>query len=154
ILRYMHFVADRLDLRRDIDVDTRVVSAIYDDARGRWTVSTHGGRQLDAQFLIVGTGCLSTPIDPDIPGLQEFQGPVYRTSKWPAEPVDFTGRRVAVVGTGSSGIQVIPVVAEQAKHLYVLQRTPNYAIPGRNTAMDPDYQRDWKANYREHRNRA
>ncbi|MER2535054.1 MAG: NAD(P)/FAD-dependent oxidoreductase [Rhizobiaceae bacterium] len=151
LLRYMHFVADRLDLNRDIELEARVVSAFYDAERRRWMVTTEAGRRLDTRFLVFATGCLSTPVEPDIPGLERFEGKVYRTSRWPQEPVDFGGRRVAVVGTGSSGIQAIPVIAEQAARLYVLQRTPNYSIPGYNGPMDPDFQRDWKANYAERR---
>jgi cyclohexanone monooxygenase len=151
LLRYIHFVADGLALKRDIDLETLVVSAIYDDVRQRWVLATEGGRSLEVRFVIFATGCLSTPTEPQITGLELFEGHLYRTSLWPREPVDFTGRRVAVVGTGSSGIQAIPIIAEQAARLYVLQRTPNYSIPGYNASMDPDFQSERKANYGERR---
>ena len=154
ILRYIDFVADKFDLRRDVDLNTAVRAAVFDEDRARWTVETEDGRGLDCRYVIFATGVLSVPIEPSIPGLADFRGKVYRTSRWPEEKIDFTGRRVAVVGTGSSGIQVIPVVAQQAEHLYVLQRTPNYSLPGYNAPMDPEFERDWKAHYAERRQQA
>lgn len=147
ILRYIHFVADRFDLERDVRLGVRVVAAAFDEERALWTVRSSDGQSFTARYLIFATGCLSVPIEPDIPGLDAFSGEVYRTSNWPHEDVDFSGKRVAVVGTGSSGIQVIPEIAARAEHLYVLQRTPNYAIPGRNSPMDRDVEQHWKANY-------
>src|SRR5690606_7281005 len=135
------------DLRKDIRTSTRVASATYDERRKGWEVETDEGASLQSRFLIFATGCLSVPVEPDIAGLEAFHGPVYRTSTWPDHPVDFRGKRVAVVGTGSSGIQAIPVIAQEAEHLYVLQRTPNYSVPGYNAPMDPEYERDWKKNY-------
>ena len=154
ILRYIDFVAEKFDLKRDIELNAGVKSAVFDETRERWTVTTEDGRQMDCRYVIFATGVLSVPVEPSIPGLDAFQGKVYRTSKWPEAAVDFAGRRVAVVGTGSSGIQVVPAVAQQAERLFVLQRTPNYSVPGYNAPMDPDFERDWKANYREHRQQA
>jgi len=154
ILRYLNFVADRLDLRHDIIVDCHIGAANFDEAAARWTLEDGNGRRFAARFLIFATGVLSAPIEPVIPGLSKFQGRVLRTSTWPREPIEFTGRRVAVVGTGSSGTQAIPEIAVAAKQLYVLQRTPNYAIPGRNRPMEPGFEREWKTRYREHREAA
>jgi cyclohexanone monooxygenase len=154
ILRYINFVADKFDLKRDIDLNTAVRTAVFEEDHGRWVVETEDGQQLDCRYVIFATGVLSAPVEPAIPGLSDFRGKVYRTSMWPKEKIDFTGRRVAVVGTGSSGIQVVPVVAQQAERLYVLQRTPNYSVPGYNAPMDPDFEREWKAHYRERRQQA
>jgi cyclohexanone monooxygenase len=147
ILRYIQHVADRFDLRRDIRFDTRVVSAIFDDETNLWTVKTDRDDTVSAPFCVMATGCLSTPYEPDYPGLDEFQGGIYHTGRWPHEEVDFTGKRVGVIGTGATAIQLIPVVAEQAAHLTVFQRTPNYSIPGHNRPADPEVDRDFKANY-------
>ena len=154
ILRYINFVADRFDLRRDIVLNSRVAAARYDDTSNLWDVTTDDGRAYCARYLVFATGCLSVPIEPDIAGLDVFQGQILRTSTWPKEGADLAGKRVAVVGTGSSGIQTIPVLAETAGHLFVLQRTPNYSIPGHNQPMDPGFERDWKANYAAHRKAA
>ena len=132
ILRYIGHVADRFELRSLIRFETRVVSAVYDDAERIWTVRTNRGDCLRARFCIMATGCLSVPNTPDIPGLGDFAGAIHHTAQWPHEPVDFTGKRVGVLGTGSSGIQAIPVIAETAEHLTVFQRTPNYSMPSRN----------------------
>jgi cation diffusion facilitator CzcD-associated flavoprotein CzcO/acetyl esterase/lipase len=132
ILRYLGHVADRYDLRRDIRFSTLVDRAEWDDATTRWHIHTSGGDELVCQFYVMATGCLSLPKDPDIPGYGRFQGEVYFTGRWPHEGVDFTGKRVAVIGTGSSGIQSIPLIAEQASALTVFQRTPNFAIPAWN----------------------
>ena len=114
LLAYVNHVADRFDLRRDIQLDTRVVSAVFDETAQRWTVTTDRGDVVSARFCIMATGCLSVPKDIDIPGAARFEGPTYRTSRWPHEGVDFSGMKVAVIGTGSSGIQSIPLIAEQA----------------------------------------
>ena len=147
ILSYAGHVADRFDLRRDIQFATRVVSAIFDEAQQRWTIGTDRGDRISARFCVMATGCLSAAKMPEIPGIGSFQGSSYHTGAWPHEPVDFSGQRVAVIGTGSSAIQAIPVLAEQADKLTVFQRTPNFSIPTRNGPMDPDYERGWKTNY-------
>lgn len=148
ILDYLRFVADRLDLRRDVALSTRVTAAHYDAARQRWDVKTDTGEMLDARFVIAATGCLSASRVPDFPGLSEFKGEHYHTGTWPHHAVDFTGKRVAVIGTGSSGIQVIPAIAEKAAHLSVFQRTPNFTIPAWNHKLQPERSDEWK---REHK---
>jgi cyclohexanone monooxygenase len=132
ILSYLRFVADRLDLRRSIVFNTRIASATFDDDANRWTVQTESGERSSAPFLIMATGALSAGRIPDIPGLESFAGKSYHTSDWPHEGVNFTGKRVAVIGTGSSGVQAIPIIAEQASHLSVFQRTPGFVVPARN----------------------
>ena len=154
ILRYIKHVADRFDLRRDIRFDTRVTSAVFDDETNLWTVETDQGDVVSATFCIMATGCLSTPYEPDYPGLEEFRGDVYHTGRWPHEEVNLSGKRVGVIGTGATGIQVIPVVAEQAAHLTVFQRTANYSIPGHNRPADPQAEREFKTQYAERRERA
>src|SRR5690242_6660745 len=118
ILRYLNHVADRFDLRRDITLETRVLSAVFEEAADRWIVRTDGGDEVAARFCIMATGCLSTANTPSFPGLTDFRGRTFHTGTWPHEPVDFTAERVGVIGTGSSGIQAIPFIAEQAAHLY------------------------------------
>jgi cyclohexanone monooxygenase len=147
ILRYASHVADRFDLRRDIVFDTRVSSAVFDEDRRRWQVTTQEGAVFDARFCIMATGCLSTPNTPPIEGADSFEGSVYHTGRWPTEGVDFTGARVGIIGTGSSGIQAIPVIAEQAEHLTVFQRTPNYTMPARNRPLLEEDRRKAKASY-------
>ena len=154
ILRYAEHVADRFDLRRDIRFDTSVTSARFDEAANRWTVETDAGDGLTARYMVMATGCLSAPNTPKFKGLESFTGPRYHTGYWPKEGVDFTGRRVGVIGTGSSAIQSIPLIAEQAEHLYVFQRTPNYAVPAHNAPLDPDDVRRVKADYAGMRARA
>jgi cyclohexanone monooxygenase len=154
ILRYINHVADRFDLRRDVTLSTRVTAATFDEAAGRWTVRTDRGHTVSAWFCIMATGCLSDAQVPDIPGRESFAGPWYHTGRWPHEGVDFTGQRVGIIGTGSSAIQSIPIIASQAKHLYVFQRTPNFSIPARNAPLDPEHERRWKASYPEHRQAA
>ena len=154
ILRYAGHLADRFDLRRDIRFETKVTSAHFDEAAGRWTVRTSGGDVVRARFCVMATGCLSTARLPDFPGRDSFRGNTYHTGAWPHEGVDFTGQRVGVVGTGSSAIQAIPQIARQAAHLLVFQRTPNYSVPSRNRPMAPDYESEWKADYAERRRRA
>jgi cation diffusion facilitator CzcD-associated flavoprotein CzcO len=148
ILRYANYVTDRFDLRRDIQFDTRIASAIFDEQDKRWTVETSDGIRIHASFCIMATGCLSSANTPKIPGLETFAGPTYHTGRWPHEEVNFAGQRVAIIGTGSSAIQAIPIIAEQAAHLYVFQRTPNYSVPAHNAALDPDKRREVKMNYR------
>lgn len=154
ILNYANHVADRFDLRRDIEFESSVRSAVWDDGAGRWTLETDDGRRYSARHCVMATGCLSSPNRPRFEGMERFEGPTYHTGHWPHEGVDFTGKRVAVIGTGSSAIQSIPIIAEQAKHLTVFQRTPNYAIPAHNAPLAPEYQRDFKAHYAEFRARA
>jgi cyclohexanone monooxygenase len=147
ILRYARHVADRLDLRRDIFFETRVEQARFDEAIGRWTIKTDGGDTISARYCVMATGCLSTARVPDFPGIDAFTGKTYHTGHWPHEGVDLSGLRVAVIGTGSSAIQAIPVIASQAKHVTVFQRTPNYSIPSRNGPMPAEYEQSWKAVY-------
>jgi cyclohexanone monooxygenase len=151
ILRYIDHVADRFDLRRDIQLNTRVTVAHHDAAANRWRLTTDRGDAVSARFCIMATGALSAARIPEIAGLDSFEGKHYHTGDWPHEPVDFTGQRVAVIGTGSSGIQAIPVLAAQAAHLFVFQRTPNFSIPAWNETLPSERQRAWKANYAEHR---
>jgi cation diffusion facilitator CzcD-associated flavoprotein CzcO/acetyl esterase/lipase len=138
ILSYLGFVADRYGLRSDIEFSVGVTSARWDEEDNRWLLTTDDGRQLRCRHYIMATGCLSMPKSPDIEGAGRFAGEVYFTSRWPHQGVDFTGQRVAVIGTGSSGIQSIPLIAEQASQLTVFQRTPNFSIPARNGPAPAD----------------
>ena len=138
ILAYLQFVTDRYDLRRDIRFSTRVEAAKWDDATSRWRVRTDRGDDVECRFFVMATGCLSLPKKPDIEGADSFAGETYLTGLWPHEGVDFTGKRVAVIGTGSSGIQSIPLIAEQAAQLTVFQRTPNFSIPAGNGPAPED----------------
>ena len=147
ILRYAQHVADRFDLRRHISFNTAVTSAYYSESEKLWRLETDGGESLQARYCIMATGNLSSPLKPAIPGLDTFAGECYYTADWPHEAVDFSNKRVGVIGTGSTGIQAIPVIAEQAGHLYVLQRTAQYTIPARNAPLDPDYEAQIKADY-------
>jgi len=141
ILRYLNHVADRFDLKRDIRFNTRVAAAHYDETANRWNVTTRAGESLSAQFLITAVGCLSSANVPKIPGLDSFEGRWYHTGEWPHEDVDFTGKRVGLIGTGSTGIQAAPVIAEAAKRLVVFQRTANYSVPARNAPLTPEFKR-------------
>lgn len=154
ILAYANHVADRFDLKRDITFDTRVTAATYDEDARRWTVATDTGKQVSARHFVMATGCLSTARMPDFDGLDSFKGETYHTGQWPHEPVDFTGKRVGVIGTGSSAIQAIPVIAEQAAQVTVFQRTPNYSIPSRNGPMTEEYEQSWKHDYAGYREQA
>jgi cation diffusion facilitator CzcD-associated flavoprotein CzcO len=147
ILRYANHVADRFDLRRDIQFDTRVFSAIFDEAEGRWVLEISTGERVTATYCVMATGCLSSANMPKFAGIDSFQGETYHTGHWPHEGVDFGGKRVGVIGTGSSAIQSIPILARKAAHLYVFQRTPNYTIPAHNGPLDPAYQAAVKADY-------
>ena len=151
ILEYLKWVADKLNLRPHITFNTRVISAHLDEGTLRWTVTTDTGEVVSARFVVMATGPLSTPLTPDIPGLDSFAGPTYHTACWPHEDIDFTGKRVAVIGTGSSGIQSIPIIAEQAAQLYVFQRTPNYSVPAGNRPLTPEEIAHAKATYAERR---
>lgn len=154
ILEYVRHVADRHDFRRDIKFNTRIMSGRYDEAAQIWTVEEDDGTQTQAQFLVLATGCLSAARLPDLPGRDTFKGDTYHTGDWPHDGVDFTGKRVAVIGTGSSGIQVIPEIAKQAKHLTVFQRTPNFSLPARNQPLSEQYIEGWKGRYPEFRKKA
>jgi len=149
ILRYLNHVADRFDLRKDIQLETRVKSAHFNEQTNRWEIVTESGEQVSARFLISAVGCLSSTNIPDIKGLDSFQGDWHHTGQWPHEGVDFTGKRVGLIGTGSSGIQATPVIAEQSEHLTVFQRTPNFSIPARNQPLPPSRQKEIKAGYKE-----
>lgn len=141
ILKYINHVADRFDLRRDIQFETRVTSAVFDEATSRWSIETDRGDRVSARFCIMATGCLSDAQVPDFKGRETFEGQWYHTGKWPHEGVDFTGQRVGIIGTGSSAIQSIPIIAKQAAHLFVFQRTPNYSMPAQNAPLDRAYER-------------
>ncbi|MEK9278756.1 MULTISPECIES: NAD(P)/FAD-dependent oxidoreductase [unclassified Bradyrhizobium] len=149
ILKYANHVADRFDLRRDIQFDTRVDRAAFDARSNSWSVTTSDGKTVSAKFVVLATGCLSNARKPDIKGLEDFEGAVYHTGNWPHEPVDFTGLRVGLIGTGSSGIQSAPVIAEQARHLTVFQRTANFSIPARNAALTEEERSAFRKNYPE-----
>jgi cyclohexanone monooxygenase len=149
ILQYANHVADRFNLRNDVSLNTRVDRAAFDEAAGTWEVVTSDGRSVRAKFVVLATGCLSNARIPDIKGLSDFEGPVYHTGHWPHEAVDFTNRRVGVIGTGSSAIQSIPVIAAQAQHLYVFQRTPNFSIPAHNAPLNEEARRVFRKNYPE-----
>ncbi|MCU1625810.1 MAG: Cyclohexanone monooxygenase [Pseudonocardia sp.] len=151
--RYFNHVADRFDLRPSILLSRRVTAAQFDEASGRWNVETDRGETFDAQYCIMATGLLSAPKDVNFPGLDEFKGVTAHTARWPEEGIDFAGKKVAVIGTGSSGIQVIPIVAETAEHLTVFQRTPAFAVPLRNCVPPEGYFEEVKANYAEWRRR-
>jgi cyclohexanone monooxygenase len=147
ILRYANHVADRFDLRRDIQFNTRVIEAQFDRAMHRWTVRTDRGDLISARYCVMATGCLSTARVPDFPGIDQFAGKTYHTGHWPHNGVDFTGLRVGVIGTGSSAIQAVPVIAQYAAQLFVFQRTPNFSIPSRNGPMPDEYAQSWKCDY-------
>jgi cation diffusion facilitator CzcD-associated flavoprotein CzcO len=149
ILQYLEHVADRFDLAKDIQFATKVVSAIYDEPSATWTVRTDQGDTVRASFVVTAVGCLSAANMPDIPGIEGFGGDSYHTGAWPKDGVDFSNRRVALIGTGSSGIQSTPVIAAEADHLTVFQRTANYTVPTRNTALTPEATAWVKTNYPE-----
>lgn len=147
LLAYLNHVADRFDLRRDIQLETRVTAAVWDEAARRWNVTTDRGDAVTARHVVMATGCLSVPKDDiEIPGAHSFHGPSWHTGRWPEEGVDFTGKTVAVIGTGSSAIQSIPLIAAQAEHVTVFQRTPNFSVPAHNGPVDPAVVADWAAN--------
>lgn len=154
INKYQNYVADKLDLRRDIRFNTRVMSARFDEAAGRWAIETSRGERISSQFCIMATGNLSVPRIPEFAGLNTFKGATYHTHDWPAEQVDFSGQRVAVIGTGSSGAQVIPEIGAQASHLTVFQRTPNYCVSAFNRPLEPGYVSEAKAKFFDERKKA
>lgn len=150
ILRYANHVADRFALRRDIAFETRVIAATFDEDATEWLIRTDRGDEVRCRYLLVAVGCLSLPKAPEIPGLDAFGGRWIQTGAWPHEAVDVAGKRVAVIGTGSSGIQSIPILAAQAAHLTVFQRTPNFSVPANNGPVDPTYEAQVRADYAEH----
>ena len=138
ILRYLEHVAERFDLHRDIRLGTRVEAADYDESSARWIVTTNSGQRVSARFVISAVGCLSASNVPDIDGLDSFEGDWYHSARWPHDGVDFAGKRVGLIGTGSTGIQATPVLAAEADHLTVFQRTPNFTVPARNEPLTPE----------------
>jgi cation diffusion facilitator CzcD-associated flavoprotein CzcO len=157
ILRYLNYVADRFQLRGNIQFDSRVTSATFHESTNLWNIHTDRHPPVWARFCIMATGCLSASKLPEYPGLDTFQGEWYHTGNWPHEGVDFTGQRVGVIGTGSSGIQSIPIIAEQAAHLHVFQRTPNFSVPAHNKPLSAQAIEGWnahRATYREQARRS
>jgi cation diffusion facilitator CzcD-associated flavoprotein CzcO/acetyl esterase/lipase len=151
ILRYLNHVADRFDLRRDIQLNTRLERAEYDEAAERWLLSTAGGERFSARYCVMASGCLTSVNRPEFDGLDDFKGEWHHSARWPHDGVELAGRRIGVIGTGSTGIQLIPQLAKHAGRLHVFQRTANFSMPARNRPLDPDVQRRAKAGYRERR---
>ena len=151
ILRYANHVAERFNLREHMRFNSRVEGARFDEGSGRWIIPVVDGQTLIAQYCVAATGCLSAANFPDIAGVDSFTGPIYHTGSWPHEGVDFTGKRVAVIGTGSSAVQSIPIIAEQASHLSVFQRSANYAVPAHNRPLDDAEVADIKSRYAQFR---
>ena len=147
LLAYMNFVADRLDLRKHIQFDTRVVEAAWDENRKFWRVRTDQGDVVEAAHCVMATGPISVPKDPDIPGIERYRGELLRAARWPHGPVEFTGKRVGVIGTGSSGVQIVQELGPQAGELFVFQRTPSISMPMRNQKLDPEFVAEVKRNY-------
>ncbi|MBV1878266.1 MAG: NAD(P)/FAD-dependent oxidoreductase [Pseudomonadales bacterium] len=147
ILKYLNHVADRFDLRSDIQLNSRVNSAKFNETTNRWHIVTAAGERVSAQFLISAVGCLSTANVPDIDGLDDFKGDWYHTGQWPHEGVDFSGKRVGLIGTGSTGIQATPVIAAEADQLTIFQRTANFSVPARNAPLTADRQEQIKGTY-------
>jgi cyclohexanone monooxygenase len=149
VLKYLRHVVDRFDMRKDIQFNARVRSATFDEATTTWTVTTDQGDSYRSTYLVTSAGLLSSPYKPDFPGLDDFTGDWYVTGRWPKDGVDFTGKRVAVIGTGATAVQAIPIIAHTAKHLTVFQRTPNYVLPARNYLITEDERQAIRANYDE-----
>ncbi len=145
--QYLNFVADKFNLRPNIQFNSRVKSAVYDEKANRWDVQLENGQRARAQFVVSAAGILSARYTPPFPGIDSFKGQSFHTSRWPKEKVDFTGKRVACIGTGATAVQLIPIVAKEAGHLTVFQRTPNYCAPLRNGLVSPETQNQWKASY-------
>jgi cyclohexanone monooxygenase len=154
LLNYLNHVADRYDLRGDIQFDTRVTAAHYDEAAALWDISTDAGETVSARYCIMATGCLSEPKTIAFPGIEDFAGETYSTFDYPEGGVDFTGKRVGVIGTGSSGVQTITTIAPQCAHLTVFQRTPNYSVPAHNRPLTHAEQAEWDAEREAYRTRA
>jgi cation diffusion facilitator CzcD-associated flavoprotein CzcO len=144
---YLSFVTDHFNLRPLIQFGQRVAAASYDEQSNLWTITTDDGSQFTCKYFIPAVGPLSIPQEPKFKGMEQFKGEVYNTGRWPREPVDFTGKRVAVIGTGASGIQSIPLIAEVAEHVTVFQRTPNFVMPAQNFALDDEFRANIKADY-------
>lgn len=149
ILRYINFVADKLDLRRDIQFKTKITNATFNEKNKNWDIQTGNGQTITSKYFITALGCLSASNMPKFKGMDRFIGEFYHTGKWPHEKVDFTGKKVGIIGTGSSGIQAIPVIAQEAEHLTVFQRTPQYSSPAENHSYDPEFLQSIKENYHE-----
>lgn len=147
ILAYIEHVADRFELRPDFRFNTRVTAATFDEAADEWAVVTDSAATLRARYFILGTGCLSSTVMPDLPGMNDFRGGLYHTGQWPVDGVDFAGHRVGVIGTGSSAVQSIPLIAEQADHVFVFQRTPNFVVEAQNRPLPADEMAAIRANY-------
>lgn len=147
ILKYANHVADRYNLKEHIQFSTRVNSAIYDESTQTWVVTTSDNKVTRTQHCVMATGCLSSTNTPDFDGISDFKGDTYHTGQWPHEGVDFTGKNVGIIGTGSSAIQSIPILAAQAAHLTVFQRTANYSVPAHNHTLDPEYVTSIKDTY-------
>lgn len=154
ILAYLNHVAERFDLGRDIRLNTRVVSARFDEVRSRWQLETEGGAAYEATYVVFATGSLSAPVTPDIPGIDSFAGEIHYTARWPSEKVSFAGKRVAVIGTGSSGIQAVPEIADEVESLTVFQRTANFSVPAFNRPLSEEDQIRIRADYPERRRRS
>lgn len=149
VLEYLRFVADHLELRPDIEFETEVTSATFNESAGAWEIRTDQGTRESAQFFVTAVGCLSKPFYPDFDGIESFEGEWYHTATWPHDPIEFAEKHVGIIGTGATAIQVIPEVAKEAGHLTVFQRTPNYAVPARNRPLDEDDWEEIQANYDE-----
>jgi len=147
LLAYINFVAQRLDLKKHFQFNTRVTSAVWDEERKLWTVKTDQGETLEATYCIMATGPLSVPKDPEIPGIARFKGQLLRAARWPHEPISFAGKRVGVIGTGSTGIQIVQEVGKEAGELFVYQRTPSFTMPMRNENLAPEYVAEVKRHY-------
>ena len=151
ILKYANHVADRFDLRKDLSFNTRVLSAVFDEQTDKWVVESDSGEVVRARFFVMATGCLSSKNTPDMDGIEDFRGEVVHTGQWPKEGVDLAGKRVGIIGTGSSAVQAIPVIAEECAELTVFQRTAQYTVPARNEKLDPAKVRETKGRYKEFR---
>ena len=147
VLAYLEHVADRLDLKKDIQFSTWVTGARWDESTQRWTITTDSGEQFESRFLVCATGALFVANKPDYPGIDDFAGECYHTGRWPHEPVSFKGKRVGVIGTGSSGIQCIPEIAREADHVTVFQRTPQYSLPARNRPLTEEERQTYRADW-------
>jgi cation diffusion facilitator CzcD-associated flavoprotein CzcO len=147
VQEYLAFVADRFDMRKDIAFDTRVASAVFDEASGRWLVTTEDGQRFNATYFVTAVGWFSVAYEPPFKGLESFEGQWIMSSRWPKESVDFTGKRVGIVGSGSTAVQLLPIVAQTAEHVSLFQRTPNYVLPGRNHPLDEWQRQSIKTNY-------
>lgn len=147
VQHYISYVTDKFDLRKDIEFNTQVKSAHYNEADNYWTISTEGGESFTCRYFISAIGWFSIAHEPPFPGFDNFKGEAYRSCTWPKEPVDFTGKRIGIVGSGSTAVQLMPVAAQNAEHVYLFQRTPNYVLPGRNHPLDDDQRKSIKTNY-------